>query len=52
MKAKIMMWVEGKAYEYGMYDFNTPEEKNRVNELAMRIGEERGCHTYVERMEK
>lgn len=48
MKAKIMMWVEGDPYEYGTYDFNTPEQKNRVNELAMKVREERDCYTYVE----
>jgi hypothetical protein len=51
MKAKIMMWVDGDAYQYGTYDFNTPEERNRVNELAMKIREERDCHTYVETVE-
>lgn len=48
MKAKIMMWVEGESYEYGTYDFNTPEQKNRVNELAMKVRDERDCYTYVE----
>jgi hypothetical protein len=48
MQAKIMMWVEGEPYEYGTYDFNTTDQKNRVNELAMKVRDERDCYTYVE----
>jgi hypothetical protein len=36
---------------YGTYNFNTTEEKNRVNELAMKIQAERDCHTYIEEVE-
>ena len=42
MKAKIMMIVEGKEYEYGIYPFETNDQKNKVNEIAMKIREERG----------
>jgi hypothetical protein len=50
MKAKIIMYIEGKEYEYGTYHFNTTEERNKVNELAMHVREERGCYTYIEIM--
>ena len=48
MKAKIMMWIEGKEKEYGTYDFDTPEQKKNVKELSMKVRDERGCYTYVE----
>ena len=32
---------------HGTYRFVTRAEKNRVNDLAMQIREERGCETYV-----
>ena len=48
MKARIMMIFEEGSYEYGTYLFNTNAEKIRVNELAMKVREERGCHTYIE----
>lgn len=48
MKARIMMIFPEGSYEYGTYLFNTDAEKNRVNEIAMQIREERGCHTYIE----
>lgn len=48
MMAKIMMVFEEGTFEYGTYLFNTDAEKNRVNELAMQVREERGCHTYIE----
>lgn len=51
MKAKIMMVFGADEYEYGTYDFETNEQKNRVNELAMKIRCERGCDTYVEEVE-
>lgn len=51
MKAKLIMNIEGEEYVYGTYNFNTPEEKNRVNELAMKIRDERDCHTYIEEVE-
>ena len=43
-----MMIFEDGSYEYGTYLFNTNAEKIRVNELAMKVREERGCHTYIE----
>lgn len=51
MKVKLIMYIEGDEYVYGTYSFNTPEEKNKVNELAMRIREERDCYTYIEEVE-
>ena len=47
MKAKIMMICDGTEYEYGTYAFETDEQKNRVNELAMRIRDERNIPVYV-----
>ena len=47
MKAKIMMICEGMEYEYGTYAFETNEQKNRVNELAEKIAQERGVEVYV-----
>ena len=47
MRAKIIMVFDGDEYEYGTYPFGTNEEKNRVNELAIKIRTERGCDTYV-----
>lgn len=51
MKAKIIMSFGCEEYVYGTYNFNTPEEKNRVNELAMKIRNERDCHTHIEEVE-
>lgn len=46
--AKIIMVMEdGSEWPYGTYPFETAEEKNRVNELALKIRRERGVHTYV-----
>lgn len=47
MRAKIIMVFDGEEYEYGTYPFSTNEEKNRVNELAIRIRHERDCDTYI-----
>jgi hypothetical protein len=49
--AKIIMIIDGEEYVYGTYPFNTSNEKNYVNELAMQIRNERGCDTYVEEVE-
>lgn len=49
--AQIMMVFDGEEYVYGTYPFNSIEEKNKVNELAMKIGSERDCHTYVKEVE-
>lgn len=48
MKARVMMIIDGTAYEYGTYMFNTDADKKRVNEVALQVAEERGCQTYVE----
>ena len=47
MKAKIMMICDGPEYEYGTYAFETDEQKNRVNELAMKNRDERDIPVYV-----
>ena len=47
MKAKIMMICDGTEYVYGTYAFETDEQKNRVNELAMKIRDERDIPVYV-----
>ena len=47
MKATIMMVFDDGEYPYGTYNFNTEDEQNFVNELAMKIRSERGCQTYV-----
>ena len=52
MKAKIMMQFGKNEYEYGTFQFDTPEKRNWVNELAMKIRAERECQTYVERIEE
>jgi hypothetical protein len=49
--AKIIMIIDGEEYVYGTYPFNTSNEKNYVNELAIQIRNERGCDTYVEEVE-
>jgi len=51
MEAKIMMVIDGESYPYGTYPYNTNEEKNKVNELAMKIRDERCCGTYIEEVE-
>lgn len=51
MEAKIMMVIDGEPYSYGTYPYNTNEEKNKVNELAMKIRDERCCGTYIEEVE-
>lgn len=47
MKASIIMIFDGEEYVYGTYPFNTNAEKDKVNELAMQIRDERNCGTYV-----
>lgn len=51
MQAQIVMVVDGEDYEYGTYPYNTNEEKNKVNELAMKIRDEREVDTYVREVE-
>lgn len=48
MKAQIIMYIDGEEYVYGTYPFDTSEDRNKVNELAMKIREERDCYTYIE----
>ena len=45
--AEIWMVFGAEEYKYGTYRFVTRAEKNRVNDLAMKLREERGCETYV-----
>ena len=47
MKASIIMVFDEEEYVYGTYPFDTNAEKDKVNELAMQIRDERGCGTYV-----
>lgn len=51
MTAKIIMVVDGEEYEYGTYPFETSEQKEKVNVLAMKIRDERKCQTYVKEMD-
>lgn len=47
--ATIIMKFPGddEWYEFGTYDFNTPGERVRVNELAMQLRYERHCEVEV-----
>jgi len=47
-----MVFPPDQEYRYGEYPFNTTEERNWVNELAMKIGEERKCKTFVKKYHK
>ena len=47
MKAQIIMVFDVDEYPYGTYEFNTEVEQKFVNDLAMKIRNERGCQTYV-----
>ena len=40
---KVMMLIDGKAYEYGRWD-----DRNTANEVAMEVREERGLETSIE----
>ena len=40
---RVMMLVDDKAYEYGKW-----EDKNRANEVAMEVRDQRMIDTYVE----
>mgnify|MGYP003463671991 FL=1 len=51
MKAAIIMVFDGEEYDYGTYPFDTNEEQKRVNDLAIKIRDERGCSTYVKAVE-
>ena len=39
----VMMVVDGEVYKYGTYS-----NRNRANEIAMQVREEREVETYVE----
>lgn len=47
MKAQIVMVVDGNEYVYGTYPFETAKERNKVNELAIKIRDERAVGTFV-----
>ena len=40
---RVMMLVEGEAYEYGTWS-----DRNKANEVAMEVREERRIETFVE----
>lgn len=45
--AEIVMVFGELEIPYGTYRFHTDAEKKRVNELALKIREERECQTFV-----
>lgn len=48
MKKTIMMdFGDGNLYPYGTYPADTNEQRNRINEIAMRVCEERDCWVRV-----
>jgi len=47
MKATIKIFADCEEWDYGTYDFDTNEQKNRVNEIAMKIREERTIDVEV-----
>lgn len=48
MMARIIMEYDGEEYVYGEYPFDTDEQKDRVNRIALRVGQEReGVLAYV-----
>ncbi len=51
MQAQIVMVVDGEKYVYGTYPYSTRREKIQVNDLAMKIREEREVDTYVKEVE-
>lgn len=42
----VMMEVDGKVYKYGSY-----EDRDRANEVAMKVRDERNIWVFVEWME-
>ena len=50
MRVAIMMIFDEGEYTYGIYPFDTGEEKDKVNELSMKIRSERGCRTYIKKV--
>ena len=51
MQAEIVMVIDGEEYIYGTYPFGTDVEKNKVNNLAIKIRDERECEVYVRKVE-
>jgi hypothetical protein len=49
MKAEIIMVIDGEEYVYGRYPFETYGQRDKVNELAMKVRDERGVDVYVHR---
>jgi hypothetical protein len=39
---KVMMYIDGEWYKYGTYT-----DRNKANEVAMWVGNERDCYTQV-----
>ena len=46
MKYRVMMIIDGNEYAYGTY-----RDRNRANEIAMEVREQREVETYVEEVE-
>ena len=40
---RVMMVIDGNAYEYGKWN-----DRDKANEVAMEVREERGLETYIE----
>ena len=40
---KVMMLIDDEAYEYGRWN-----NRDKANEVAMEVREERGLETYIE----
>lgn len=51
MSAEIIMCVDGEEYVFGKYPFSTKEDRNRVNEIAINVANERGVYTYVKELD-
>lgn len=49
-QVQIVIKTDDGEVVYGTYPFNTPGEKNRVNELAMQIRDERGMGVEVRKV--
>ena len=47
---QIVIKTDDGEVVYGTYEYNTPSEKNRVNELAMQIRDERGMGVEVRKV--
>ena len=46
MRYRVNLFVEGRTYEYGTYS-----DRNKANEVAMRVRDTRGVRTWVEEVE-